>query len=116
MGPVTADGDGSKITCILAGLTHTFLAVVCHHEPGDRALLAGRGDHLDHIVAMLSAGTFPLSQTDSLADDLSFFIYTAAELGFRSRDQLKGDLIPLFIQFSGKGQLCYLMQNVILDL
>ena len=101
MGAVMTDGDRSEVTGALAGLAHAEPAVVGHGIRGNGTLLAGRTDHLDHIVRLLiriCRGAKPLRQTDPLPHDLTFLVNAAPILRDGSRDQLIYQRILRFLR------------------
>ena len=104
MGTVAADRDRTKVTCVLTGFTHTFLTVIGYNESCDRTLLTCRRDDLDDVIALFVTRTFSLRETDSLTDDLSLLVYTAAELCLWTRDQFERDIVSLLFQLSLKSQ------------
>ena len=116
MGTVAADRDRTKATCVLTGFTHTFLTVIGYNESCDRTLLTCRRDNLNDIVALFVTRTFSLHETDSLTDDLSLLVYTAAELCLWTRDQFERDIVSLFLESALKSQPGNCAQHVILDL
>ena len=109
--------DSSEITGILAGLSHTFSAVIGYRVRCDRTLLTGCPNDLDHVSGIFTAGrAFALCQADTLTDNLALFINAAAELCLRSRDDGVRNLILVFlIQLASPCQLCYLIQYVVFD-
>lgn len=82
--------DRSKRTGVLAGFTHTFTAVIGDCVGRNRALLTGCIDNLYDVVCIAVRRTFTFCQTDSLADNLSLLVYTAAVLCLRTRLILYG--------------------------
>ena len=100
IGMVVTHGDGSKITGILAGLSHTLAAVICDNIGRNGTLLAGCVNDLNHIGTVSSCRALAFCQTDSLLDDLTLLVNTAAVAGLRARNHIIWDLIPFFLQIS----------------
>ena len=118
---VHADGDGAEITGIIAGLSHTVLTVVGNSISCDRTFLAGRRNHINNLMSLgiirdLTHWRFALRQIHSLSDDFSFFIDTASELCFRSRNHLIRNLFSFFLELSLISQLCNSIQHFMFDL
>src|SRR5699024_2851509 len=99
----------AELTCIDTCLTNTVLAVLRHCIAGDRTVLTCGADDLDHIAVILKPRSLSLCQTDTLSDDLSLLVNTAAELSSRSRDQFHRDLILTLLQLSGESQPRYFL-------
>ena len=97
---VVTHGDGSKITGILAGLSHTLTAVIRNNVGRNGTLLTGCINDLNHIGTVSACRALALCQTDSLLNDLTLFVDTAAVAGLRAGDHIIGDLIPFFLQIS----------------
>ena len=113
---ISCHRNSTKLTCLHTFLAHTFLTVIGYNESCDRTLLTCRRDNLNDIVALFVTRTFSLHETDSLTDDLSLLVYTAAELCLRTRDQFERDIVSLFLESALKSQLGNCAQHVILDL
>ena len=82
---VTAHCDSTELTSVLTCFTHTLLAVVCYYETSDRTLFTSSCDNLDLVIALVICRAFTLSETNSLTNNLSLFVYTATEAGLRTR-------------------------------
>ena len=76
--------DCAKFTSVNTCFSNTVLAVLCNCITGNRTVLAGRADDLDDITVVGHSRSLALRQADTLPDDLSFLINTAAELRCRS--------------------------------
>ena len=115
--PLPPHLDGIKAARLLAGLSHTFSAVIGYRVRCDRTLLTGCPNDLDHVSGIFAAGrAFALCQADTLTDNLALFINATAELCLRSRDDSVRNLILVFlIQLAVPCQLCYLVKYVMLD-
>ena len=107
--------DRTKFTCIDTCLSKTVLTVLCYCVAGDRTVFAGRRNNLDDIAIIFRSRSFAFCEADSLADDLTLFVDTAAELRGRSRNKLQREVITLFFKFTCKSKLCYLEQYVMFD-
>ena len=109
--------EHGNITGILAGLSHTFSAVIGYRVRCDRTLLTGCPNDLDHVSGIFAAGrALALCQADTLTDDLALFINTAAELCLRSRyDGVRNLSLVFLIQLAVPCKLCYLVKYVVFD-
>ena len=117
IGTTVANSDRAEVTCLLTGLRQAALAQVRYHiAGGNRAFLAGRVDHLNHVRAFLRARAFSFRQSYSLSDNLALFVNTAAETGSGSRNHIKRNIILLFIQLTGKSQLRHFRKHLVLDI
>ena len=92
-GTMLADRDRSKIAGANTCLADTVLTVICYHITGDRTILTCGTDDLNDISGILCAGCLSLCKADTLANDLSLLINTAAELRRRSGDQIHWNMI-----------------------
>ena len=108
-------GDSPKITRILACLSHTFPAVVCHYIGCNRTFLTGSIDNLNYIDGIFACRTFSFCQTNSLFNNLSFFIDTAAKLSLRAWEHFVRQFFSLLFQLSLPCQLCHLTQHIMLN-
>ena len=95
MGTVASCLDGTKLTGIDTCLTHTVLTVLCNGIAGNRTVLAGCTDDLNDISIILRSRSLALCKANTLADNLSLLIDTAAELWCRSRNQMNRNVVPL---------------------
>ena len=96
-------------------LSKTVLAVLRYNITGNRTVLTCRTDDLNHIAIISQTWRFALRQTDSLSDNLSFFINTAAKLRCRTWDQAHCDIVSLLVKLTGKCQLCHFIEYVVFD-
>ena len=115
MSAAVSNGDSAKVTGILTGFSHTVPAVVRHYIGGNGTLLAGCLDYLNHIHGIHSHRTFAFGQTDSLFDNLSFFINAAAELGLRAWEHFVREFVSLFLQSAFPCQLRHLPKQIMLN-
>ena len=112
---IIAHRNGSEGTGALARLTHTFTAVVRNRIGGNRALLTGRIDDLDHIIRVSSRRALAFRKTDPLSDYFSLFINTAAVMGLRSGNHFARKFVPFIIhQLILPCQLRYLVKYIML--
>ena len=116
VGTMTSRLNGTEFTCIDTCLSHTVLTVFCNGITGNRAVLTGCTDYLNHVSIILRSRGFALCKTDTLADNFSFFVDTATELWCRARNQTNRDVVSLRIKSTLKCQFCNLTQNGMLDL
>ena len=112
---IIAHRNGSEGTGALARLAHTFTAVVRNRIGGNRALLTGRIDDLDHIIRVSSRRALAFRKTDPLSDYFSLFINTAAVMGLRSGNHFARKFVPFIIhQLILPCQLRYLVKYIML--
>ena len=116
MGTMTTCLNSTKFTCIDTCFSHTVLTVFCNGITGNRTVLTGCTDYLNHISIILRPWGFALCKTDTLADNLSLFVDTATELWCRARNQTNRDVVSLRIKSTLKCQFCNLTQNGMFDL
>ena len=115
VGTVMSRFNCPKLTGIDTCLSKTVLTVLCYCVAGDRTVFAGRRNNLDDIAIIFRSRSFAFCEADSLADDLTLFVDTAAELRCRSRNKLQREVITLFFKFTCKSKLCYFEQYVMFD-
>ena len=116
VGTMTSRLNGTEFTCIDTCLSHTVLTVFCNGITGNRAVLTGCTDYLNHVSIILRSRGFALCKTDTLADNFSFFVDTTTELWCRARNQTNRDVVSLSIKSPFKCQFCDFTQNRMLDL
>ena len=109
MGAFPSSRNCAKFTCADTSLANTVLTIFCHSVTGNRTVFTCRTDYLDDISVILPSWRLAFRKTNSLPDNLSLFVDTAAELRRRTWDQLHCNVVPLGIQLSGKGKLCHFM-------
>ena len=80
VGTVMSRFNCPKLTGIDTCLSKTVLTVLCYCVAGDRTVFAGRRNNLDDIAIIFRSRSFAFCEADSLADDLTLFVDTAAEL------------------------------------
>ena len=114
IGSIVSHSDSSKITRILAGFSHTVPTIVRYHVRGNGTLLTGCIDNLNHIHRISSHRTLSLCQPDSLLDNLSLLVDTAAELSLGPRNHLIRKLVSVLLQPSFPGHLRHFIQNIVL--
>ena len=105
VGTVMSRFNCPKLTGIDTCLSKTVLTVLCYCVAGDRTVFAGRRNNLDDIAIIFRSRSFAFCEADSLADDLTLFVDTAAELRGRSRNKLQREVITLFFKFTCKSKL-----------
>ena len=104
---ITHDRNSAEAAGLIAGMAETAVTVVCHGIGGDRAVVTGRGDHLDDVGRVGLPGTQAAYQTDALADDLALAVDAAPKLGKRSGDNLLRKELLFALQLSVPGEPRY---------
>ena len=115
VGTLLSGTDSTELTCIHTCLTQTILTVVRYNITGNRTVLTCGRNNLYNISIVLRTRSFSLCQTNTLTDNLTFFIDAATELRCWSRYHLTWQVISFLLQSALKGQLCHLIKYIMLD-
>ena len=117
VGSSLANADRTELTGIDTCLAHAETAVISYGIGGKRTFLTGRADYLNNVLR-LGDSIRALSQgkIDSLFDELSLFVDTAAIGCHGSGNDLIDEFFPVFlIQLAVPGQLGCLFHNSVLQ-
>ncbi len=115
MGAFSAHFNGTEFAGIDTCLSNTVLAVFRNGITGNGTVLTGRADNLNYISVIRNSWRLPFCQADSLPNDFSLLVDTAAELWRGPRYQFQCNVISFCIQFSGKCQFCNFIEHIMFD-